>query len=90
MFAPIYLHNLQLQNFVADVAARPSTASQSDDLVRTWVVDKAHELNLPVKSDNVRIQHSREGTRIDVRYYVRVDLPLYTVDLHFYPGAGSR
>jgi hypothetical protein len=90
MFAPIYFHNMQLQNFVADVAARPDTASKSDDLVRTWVLDKAHELDLPVKSDNVRILHSREGTRIDVRYFVRVDLPLYTVDLHFYPGAGSR
>jgi hypothetical protein len=30
------------------------------------------------------------GTRIDVRYNARVDLPLYTVDLHFYPGAGSK
>jgi hypothetical protein len=28
--------------------------------------------------------------RIDVRYQVRVDLPGYTVNLHFYPGAGSR
>jgi hypothetical protein len=27
---------------------------------------------------------------IEVRYAVRVDLPFYTVDLHFYPGAGSR
>jgi hypothetical protein len=25
-----------------------------------------------------------------VRYFVRVSLPGYTVDLHFYPGAGSR
>jgi len=25
-----------------------------------------------------------------VRYSVRVNLPLYTVDLHFYPGAGSQ
>jgi len=28
--------------------------------------------------------------RIDVRYFVRVNLPAYTVDLHFYPGAGSK
>ena len=31
-----------------------------------------------------------EGLRIDVRYVVRVDLPVYTVDLHFHPGAGAR
>lgn len=90
MFAPIYLHNMELQNFVTAIAARPDTASKSDDLLRTWVLDKAHDLQLPVRSDNVKIVHAPEGMRIDVRYFVRVDLPGYTVDLHFYPGAGSR
>ena len=90
LFLPIYLHNLQLQNFVADVAARGDSASKSDDLLRTWVLDKAHELDLPVRPDNVKIAHSPDGMRIDVRYQVRVDLPGYTVNLHFYPGAGSR
>ena len=90
MFAPIYVHNLQLQNFVADITARPDTTSKSDDVLRDWVLDKAHELTLPVQRDNVKIAHSREGTRIDVRYFVRVNFPGYTVDLHFYPGAGSK
>jgi hypothetical protein len=53
------------------------------------VLDRAHQLDLPVKEDNVHIIRSREGVRIDVRYFVRVSLPGYTVDLHFYPGAGS-
>ena len=90
LLLPIYFHNVQLQNFVADLAARADTASKSDDVLRTWVLDKAHELDLPIRSDNVKIAHSREGMRIDVRYQVRVDLPGYTVNLHFYPGAGSR
>lgn len=90
MFLPIYFHNLQLQNFVADVAARPDTPSKSDDLLRSWVVDKAHDLDLPIKRDNVRIMHSSAGTRIEVRYLVPVNFPGYTVNLHFYPGAGSR
>jgi hypothetical protein len=90
LFLPIYFHNLQLQNFVADVAARSDTASKSDDVLRTWVLDKAHELDLPIRADNVKIAHSADGMRIDVRYQVRVDLPGYTVNLHFYPGAGSR
>lgn len=89
-FAPIYLHNMELQNFVTEIAARPDSASKSDDLLRTWVLDKAHALDLPVRSDNVKIVHAPQGMRIDVRYFVRVDLPGYTVDLHFYPGAGSR
>ncbi|PWU01273.1 MAG: hypothetical protein C5B51_23110 [Terriglobia bacterium] len=90
MFAPIYFHNLELQNFVSDLASRPDTPTKSDDLLRTWVLDKAHGLDLPVRADNVRIARSREGMRIEVRYFVRVNLPVYTVDLHFYPGAGSH
>jgi hypothetical protein len=54
------------------------------------VLNRAHELDLPVKADNVHIVRSSDGLRIDVRYFVRVTLPGYTVDLHFYPGAGSR
>jgi hypothetical protein len=54
------------------------------------VLSKARELDLPVKEDNVHIIRSPEGLRIDVRYFVRVTVPGYTVDLHFYPGAGSR
>jgi len=90
MFAPIYFRNLELQNFVSGVAQRVENQTNSDDVLRTWVLDKAHELDLPVKEDNVHVIRSREGVRIDVRYFVRVTLPGYTVDLHFYPGAGSR
>jgi hypothetical protein len=27
--------------------------------------------------------------RVDIIYVIRVDLPLYTVDLHFHPAAGG-
>lgn len=90
MFAPIYFRNLELQDFVAGITQHAENQTKSDDLLRTWVLDKAHQLDLPVKEDNVHIVRSPEGMRIDVRYFVRVDLPGYTVDLHFYPGAGSR
>ena len=46
--------------------------------------------NLLSLADNVHVEHLPDGIRIDVRYFVRVSLPGYTVDLHFYPGAGSR
>lgn len=90
MFAPIYYRNLELQNFVSGVAQRVENQTNSDDVLRTWVLDKAHELDLPVKEDNVHVIRSKEGVHIDVRYFVRVALPGYTVDLHFYPGAGSQ
>jgi hypothetical protein len=90
LFAPIYINNLRLQSFVAEITQNVDVNRLSDDSVRAAVVNKASALSLPVKADNVHVVHLPEGTRVDVRYFVRVSLPGYTVDLHFYPGAGSR
>jgi hypothetical protein len=90
LFAPIYFRNNELQQYVSGVTRNVENAQKSDDLLRTLVLDKSHELNLPIVADNVHIRRSPDGLQIDVRYFVRVDLPGYTVDLHFYPGAGSR
>ena len=87
---PLYFHNYQLQQFVAHTTQSVGNQTVSDDLLRTRVVERAAELDLPVKVDNVLIKHSEGGVRIDVRYAVRVDLPLYTVNLHFYPGASGQ
>lgn len=90
LFAPIYLDNLRLQSYVAETTQAAADGRQTDDQLRTRVAAKANQLNLPVKEDNVQIEHRPEGIRISVRYFVRVSLPGYTVDLHFYPGAGSH
>ena len=87
---PYYVRNFELQRYVESVTQRVENSEKSDDLLRTWVVEKASALELPVKADNVLVRRSPDGLRIDVRYVVRVDLPVYTVDLHFYPGAGAR
>jgi hypothetical protein len=90
MFAPIYAENLRLQTYVAEITRRVDSKNQADEVLRQNILNKARELDLPVKADNVHIIRSPEGLRIDVRYFVRVTIPGYTVDLHFYPGAGSR
>jgi hypothetical protein len=87
---PIYLHNQELQQFVDEVTHRAAAPTSSDDVLRSWVLSKAADLELPVVADDVHIQRAANSVHIEVRYAVRVDLPLYTVDLHFYPGAGSR
>ncbi len=89
-FAPIYFRNLQFQSFVSETAQRVENQTKPDDVLRGWVLDKARQLDLPVQEGDVHIIRLPEGMRIDVRYLVRVDLPGYTVNLHFYPGAGSR
>jgi len=87
---PIYLNNMRLQQYVEETARDPGSTSIPDVVLRAMVLNKASQMGLPVRMDNVRVVRSADALRIDVRYVVRVDLPFYTVDLHFYPGAGSR
>jgi hypothetical protein len=86
VLGPVYLHNLQLQSFVGNLTQTVQAQPQPDDSLRSAVLAKARDLNLPVRAENVQVVHSSEGTRIDVRYFVRVTLPGYTVDLHFHPA----
>ena len=90
VFAPYYFRNLELQNFVSEMTRGGAAATFPDAVLRTRIVDRAHQLQLPVMDDDVHVSHLSDGTHIDVRYMVSVNLPGYTVNLHFYPGAGSR
>lgn len=90
-FAPIYFHNFQLRSYVETLTQTPATRDVPDDALRMQVMEKAHQLDLPsVTADDVHVNRSANGIRIEVRYRVPVDFPGYTVTLHFYPGAGSR
>lgn len=90
VFTPIYLHNLQFQSYVASLTQAAANQSRSDTELRGMVLQRAHSLDLPVTEDNVHIVRSPNAMRIEVRYLVPVKLPGYAVNLHFYPGAGSR
>jgi len=87
---PVYLHNLEFQRYVSVLAEDPRTHENDDSLIRSRLVDKADELKLPVRFENIQIARTAESVRITVKYAVHVNLLVYTVDLHFYPGAGSR
>jgi Domain of unknown function (DUF4845) len=90
-FAPIYFHNFQLRSYVESLTQSAAKRDVPDDVLRTQVVEKAHQLNLlSVTADDVHVIRSANGMRIEVRYRVPVDFPGYSVTLHFYPGAGSR
>ena len=87
---PLYLDNMRLQSYVEGIAQNEEARTRPDDALRVAVLERAAFLGLPIKAENVHIKRSSDTMRIDVRYIVRVDFPMYTVDLHFYPGAGSR
>jgi len=90
--APSYFHNLDLQTYVSGVTRDASATPRSDEALRAQIVAKATALGLPVTPGDVHITRAADGKlqHIDVRYFVDVNLPGYTVKLHFYPGAASQ
>jgi hypothetical protein len=87
LLVPPYIENWKLQSFINQIAQDPATAQKTPEIVRANVVDKAASLGLPVHTDDVRVTRSGDALKIEVLYIVRIDLPIYTVDLHFRPAA---
>ena len=87
LLVPAYYHNWELQSYIAALSHDPATGNRPVDLVRALVVDKAAGLGLPVHTSDVHVTRTGAAVKIEVLYVVHIDLPVYTVDLHFRPGA---
>lgn len=85
--APVYLENYRLGQFVKQLARGPASA---DDTVRAAVIARARELDLPVDSGDIQITHAAGKLRIETKYAVQMDFPLYQVDLHFHANGSGK
>jgi hypothetical protein len=82
---PPYNENYMFQQFLDNVSEK----KQTPEAAQAEIVNQAARLGLPVRAGDVHVTRSANGIRVDIIYVVRVDLPLYTVDLHFHPSAAS-
>ncbi len=82
---PAYVENIELQRYLDSAVERNS----SPDALVADVVNAAARLGLPVRAGDVKVTRVGNALRVDIIYIIRVDLPLYTVDLHFHPSAGG-
>ncbi|HKW96531.1 MAG TPA: hypothetical protein VJN43_02310 [Bryobacteraceae bacterium] len=75
--APVYVHSMELERFLHE-----QPAGASDESIRAAITTQGRALGLGIVPDHLQIKRLPEGVT-EVRYVVRVTLPLYTVDLHF-------
>jgi len=83
VLTPVYVRSFQFHRFVSNLTHNVETRNRSGDDLLGMVLAKARSLNLPVTASDVQIMRSGGEVRIVVRYVVQVDLPGYTVELHF-------
>jgi len=86
--APFFLRNLRLQQYMENLTQAGQNDTRSADVVRAQVVERARELGLPVEAGHVQAELVGTRWRVSARYLVPVELPGYTVKLHFAPSAG--
>jgi hypothetical protein len=87
LLVPPYYENWKLQGYIDELAGDPASAAKPPDTLRANIVNKAASLGLPVRGGDVRVNTAGGALRIEILYVVRVELPVYTVDLHFRPKA---
>lgn len=89
LFQP-YLQNWRLQRYLEELAFDPQRQTQGIEVTQAAVAERAARLGLPVRLDQIRVRQNPNGVFLEAAYVVRVELLLYTVDLHFRPSAGAR
>lgn len=84
MLVPAYRKNSSFQEYLEQAVTRP----EPPGILKTDIVNRAAQIGLPLRDSDVRItEKPGNGLRVDIVYVSRVDLKLYTVDLHFHPSA---
>lgn len=89
LMLPPYYRNLEFQRRLEQLAQQSDAATQPAEVVRTQALSAAAELGLPVRSDQIAVERAGERYRLRVLYVRRVDLLVYTVDLHFRSSTGN-
>jgi hypothetical protein len=80
--APVYIENFRLRQYVRTLTRGNSAAAMTDEALRAAVLTRAKQLNLPVAVDDIHITRDNGKPRVNLRYAVQIDFPLYQVDLH--------
>jgi len=82
---PAYWRNLEFQRALEHVAEAGLASGAPDEAIRVAAVNAAARLSLAVGFEQVTLKRAQGRLEVQALYVVPVDLPLYTVDLHFRP-----
>ncbi|MBV9340200.1 MAG: DUF4845 domain-containing protein [Acidobacteria bacterium] len=84
---PPYYESYQFQDAVKDEATHDTYSPKSEAEIRTSLLKKAQEFDIPIGEDDIKVMRSGQQyngvVSIQAAYVVHVDLPGYPLDLHF-------
>lgn len=80
---PVKIQSTQLYDFMDEQAKFAAAKSLPDDIAKA-IVDRAHQLDIPLDKANCHVVHDGDHIFIEVDYTVPVEFPGYTYQWHFH------
>lgn len=87
---PVYVDSYEFQDYIRQQNPFWVTQRAPAEGIRSTILDKAKELNLPVSPEQVKVDVGGGKVVVAVDYTVPVDLMVYTLELRFTPSAENR
>jgi hypothetical protein len=89
---PVYVENYQFQDSIEAESRFALTGypKKGPDDVRADIFKKAQELDIPVKSEDIRVSMTNGSVEIGTDYSVPIDLKVYQFTLQFHPHADNH
>jgi hypothetical protein len=82
---PVKVRASELRGTIFDESK--SAGSHDDARIRKAILNKANDLELPVKDSDVKVTRKNEHIYIDVSYTVPIKFPGYTYNWHVHHDA---
>ena len=79
---PVKVASAELYDFMDEVARSAGVNTTAED-VKKAILDRAHELKLPLDKDHVTVKREGDRLRMRAEYTVPVEFPGYTYQWHF-------
>lgn len=90
VLAPAYWNHWRLQRDLDALLARALAEQQPAEQIRQQIVHHAARYGIPLRQQEIRLRATPDKIEAEALYLIRVNLPVYTVDLHFRARARAR
>jgi hypothetical protein len=87
---PPYTTNYQFQDAIESEARLNSYSHKSEAEIHDIIVNKARELEIPIRPEQIVVRRNGNEISISARYTVHVDLPIQPFDLSFSPATRNK
>ncbi len=80
---PPYFSNYQFQDELENQARYFSYNVKTEQEMRDTIAKKAREYDIPLTSEQIKVERMGAELAISTNYTVHIDIPVYPFDLHF-------